>query len=69
MDADLPPREKRTVIVRARVPESTAKRLEAHVRSQGNVVSMSGFLYELVERELALVEISKQKIGLRVRRA
>lgn len=39
--------------------------LEQAVAEQGNVISLSDWLFEVVERELDLIKVSKQKIGAR----
>ena len=62
-------REKRSEQIRARVPASTKERLERHVASLGNVVTMSDWLFEMVERELTVIEISKQKLSGRIGRS
>lgn len=61
-------REKRSSRLQTHVFPSTRERLERVVAEQGNVISLSDYLFELVERELTVIEISKQKIGRRIGR-
>jgi len=61
-------REKRDAWLQARVPASTKQRVARHV---GKVISVSDYLYELVEKDLAQAEVMetvKQKLGGRVGR-
>lgn len=56
-------REKRTAQLRTNIPESLRKQYELFV-AESNVVSMSDYLYEVLE-EHAAMRIAKQKIGRR----
>lgn len=60
-------REKRTAQVRANIPPSLREQLELFV-AESNVISLSDYLYELIDEHVAMksVRISKQKIGRRV---
>lgn len=59
-------REKRTEIVRARITPSMRKQLELDLRERSNVLSISDYLFELVEHRLEAISIDKQKIGRRM---
>jgi hypothetical protein len=60
-------REKRTAQVRANIPPSLREQLELFV-AESNVISLSDYLYELIDEHVAMksVRISKQKIVRRV---
>ena len=58
-------REKRSVIVRSRITPSMFQQLELDLKERSNVLSMSDYLFELVEDRLTSVQISKQKVGRR----
>jgi hypothetical protein len=61
-------REKRTAKLQTHVPPSTREQLELFVK-ESNVLSMSDYLFEVVEEHIAwkaAMRISKQKIGRRV---
>jgi hypothetical protein len=60
-------REKRTAKLQTHVPQSTREQLELFVR-ESNVLSMSDYLFEVVEQHIAhkeAIRVSKQKIGRR----
>lgn len=62
-------REKRTAQVKSHITPSLREQLELFVAEQGNVVSMSDYLFEVIEEHIAIrsaMRISKQKIGRRV---
>ena len=61
-------REKRTAQVKAHITPTLREQLELFVRSAGNVVSMSDYLFEVIEEHVAMksIRISKQGIGRRV---
>jgi hypothetical protein len=59
-------REKRTEIVRSRITPSMREQLELDLRERSNVLSISDYLFELVEDRLAAIRIEKQKIGRRM---
>jgi uncharacterized protein YkvS len=61
-------KEKRTAQVKAHITPSLREQLELFVAEQGNVVSMSDYLFEVIEEHVAVksIRISKQKIGRRV---
>lgn len=61
-------REKRTAQVRANIPPTLKEQLELFVAQQGNVISMSDYLYEVLEEHVAVksILVSKQRIGRRV---
>lgn len=61
-------REKRSEKLQVHVFPSTRERLERIVAQQSNVVSMSDWLFEVVERELTVIEVSKQNLGRRMGR-
>lgn len=56
-------REKRTAQLRINVPESTRQKVERLVAESGNVLSMSDYLYEVVEQHIEVIEIQRKKIG------
>lgn len=58
-------REKRTAQLRTNVPPSLREQYELFVAEQGNVISMSDYLYGVLEEHAAL-RIAKQKLGRRV---
>lgn len=61
-------REKRSAKLQTHVPPSTREQLELFVR-ESNVLSMSDYLFEVVEQHIAMksaMRISKQKISRRV---
>jgi hypothetical protein len=64
----MPNREKRTAQVKAHITPSLREQLELFVSQQGNVVSMSDYLFEVIEEHVAVksIRVSKQKIGRRV---
>lgn len=58
-------REKRTKKLQTHVPESTRQQLELFVK-ESNVLSMSDYLFEIVEEHIAMRtarRASKQRIG------
>ena len=61
-------RQKRTAQVKAHITPDLREQLELFVAEQGNVVSMSDYLFEVIEEHVALksIRISKQKLGRRV---
>lgn len=61
-------REKRSAQVRAWVTPALREQLELFVAEQGNVVSMSDYLFEVIEEHVALrsIRVSKQKFGRRI---
>lgn len=61
-------REKRTKGVRAWLTPTLHEQLELFVKQEGNVISMSDYLFEVIEEHVAFksIRISKQKIGRRV---
>lgn len=63
-------REKRTSLVQALVFPSTKEKVKERLASS-SVTSMSDYLFELIERDLAeaeIVQTVKQKIGSRIGR-
>lgn len=59
-------REKRTEIVRARITPTMREQLELDLRQRSNVLSISDYLFELVEDRLTAIRVEQQKIGRRV---
>ena len=61
-------REKRNKGVRSWITPSLHEQLELFVAAEGNVVSMSDYLFEVIEEHVALksIRISKQKLGRRM---
>lgn len=60
-------RPKRNAQVKAHITVELREQLELFVAAEGNVMSMSDYLYEVIEEHVALksIRISKQKIGRR----
>lgn len=58
-------REKRTAKLQAYVPPSMRKQLELFAKERSNVISLSDYLFELVEEHIA-VRTVKQTLGRRV---
>jgi hypothetical protein len=60
-------RQKRTAQVKAHITPELREQLELFV-AQSNVISMSDYLFEVIEEHVAFksIRISKQKIGGRV---
>ena len=60
-------RQQRTAQVKAHITPDLREQLELFVAEQGNVVSMSDYLFEVIEEHVALksIRISKQKLGRR----
>ena len=58
-------KEKRSEIVRARITPSMREQLELDLRERSNVLSISDYLFELVEERIA-IRIAKQNIGRKV---
>jgi hypothetical protein len=61
-------REKRTEIVRARITPAMREQLELDLRERSNVLSISDYLFELVEERLAhrAIRVSRTQIGKRI---
>jgi hypothetical protein len=62
-------REKRSVPVKAHITPSLAEQLELFRAEENNVLSMSDFLFGVLEEHVATksaIRISKQKIGRRI---
>lgn len=59
-------REKRSEIVRARITPTMREQLELDLRQRSNVLSISDYLFELVEDRLAAIRIEHQKIVRRI---
>lgn len=60
-------REKRTAQVKSHITPSLREQLELFVAQQGNVVSMSDYLFEVIEEHVAVrsIRTSQQKFGRR----
>lgn len=59
-------REKRSEIIRSRITPAMREQLELDLRERSNVLSMSDYLFELVEDRLTAIRIQRQKIGRRI---
>ena len=59
-------REKRSEIIRSRITPAMREQLELDLRERSNVLSMSDYLFELVEDRLTAIRIHRQKIGRRI---
>lgn len=57
-------REKRSKIVRSRITPAMYEQLELDLRERSNVLSISDYLFELLEERIA-VRIAKQNLGRR----
>lgn len=60
-------REKRTAQVKAHITPTMREQLDLFVAESGNVISLSDYLFEMIEEhvELKSIRISKQRIGRR----
>lgn len=59
-------REKRSKTVRSRITPSMYEQLELDLRQRSNVLSISDYLFELVEDRLTAIRIEQQKLGRRM---
>lgn len=59
-------KEKRSEIVRARITPTMREQLELDLRQRSNVLSISDYLFELVEDRLEAIHIQQQKLGRRI---
>jgi hypothetical protein len=61
-------RQKRTAQVKAHITPDLREQLELFVQEEGNVVSMSDYLFSVIEEHVALrsIRTSKQRFGRRV---
>jgi hypothetical protein len=62
-------REKRTAQIKAHITPSLREQLELFVKEENNVISMSDYLFGVIEEHIAIrsaMRVSKQKIGRRV---
>jgi uncharacterized protein YkvS len=61
-------RQKRTAQVKAHITPEMREQLELFVAEEGNVVSMSDYLFSVIEEHMALrsIRVSKQRLGRRV---
>ena len=59
-------RERRSEILRARVTPSMRQQLELDLRQRSNVLSISDYLFELVEDRLQTIQVQQQKLGRRM---
>jgi hypothetical protein len=62
-------REKRCVPVKAHITPSLMEQLELFRADEGNLISMSDYLFGVIEEHIRLrevIRISKQKIGRRI---
>lgn len=60
-------REKRSERVQAHITPSLREQLELYVADEGNVVSMSDYLFEVIEEHVAMksIRVSKQRLNKR----
>ena len=58
-------REKRTEIVRSRITPSMREQLELDLRERSNVLSISDYLFELVEERIAQRSVRVHRITTR----
>jgi hypothetical protein len=61
-------REKRIAPVRAWITPTLKEQLELFVAEKGNVVSMSDYLFEVIEEHVAFkaVRVSRQRLSKRI---
>lgn len=59
-------RSKRTAQVKAHITPELREQLELFVAERGNVVSMSDYLFEVIEEHVALQEIKQRRGPIRV---
>jgi hypothetical protein len=61
-------RQKRTAQVKAHITPEMREQLELFVAEEGDVVSMSDYLFSVIEEHMALrsIRVSKQRLGRRV---
>lgn len=61
-------RERRSEIIRARITRAMREQLELDLRERSNVLSISDYLFELVEEKLAqrAVRVNRIAIGRRM---
>jgi len=61
-------REKRSAQVKAHITPALREQLELFVAQEGNVVSMSDYLFSVIEEhvELKSIRVNKQKLGRRI---
>lgn len=61
-------REKRSEIVKSRITPSMRQQLELDLRERSNVLSISDYLFEMVEERLAQrsVRVARLQIGKRI---
>jgi hypothetical protein len=65
----MPHREKRSAQVRANIPATLKEQLELFVAEEGKVISMSDYLFGVLEEHVEMktaMRIAKQKLGRRV---
>ena len=61
-------KEKRSEIVRARITPTMREQLELDLRGRSNVLSISDYLFELIEDRQTAIRVEQQKIGRRIGR-
>lgn len=61
-------REKRTAQVRANIPPELAQEFKEVVAAESNVISMSDYLFGMIEERVLAIRINRQKIGRRLGR-
>jgi hypothetical protein len=61
-------REKRTAAVKAHITPAMREQLDLFVAERGNVISLSDYLFELIEERITHVQVTRQKIGRRIGR-
>lgn len=61
-------REKRSEIIRSRITPTMREQLELDLRERSNVLSISDYLFELVEEKLGAraVRVARQQVGKRI---
>ena len=59
---------KRTAQVRANIPPELHQEFKALVAEESNVISMSDYLFGMIEERVAMraIRINKQKVGRRI---
>ena len=61
-------RDKRTAQVRANIPAELHQEFKEVVAAESNVLSMSDYLFGMIEERVIAIRIHKQKVGRRIGR-
>lgn len=61
-------RDKRTAQVRANIPPELLEDFKEVVAAESNVLSMSDYLFGMIEDRVLAIKVHKQKVGRRIGR-